>query len=379
MGKVKKLDRIYEDIEKTYGQASEEEMKKAIENLQKEIDGKKSALGNLKEDEAEKKEQLEKNVETLEKRLENMKGYSKNRTQIAKIKEYKASLENKLSEQLKSKEKSDKDLKSSNAKLTDILKRLKDEKYTMSLDQHAYNDLQVEKERLEKEIKDLKDNKIAIDKRITDLRAKIGKCDLAWKTLFVNKDWDEIQRRAESDKVKYTRKVDEKNPPVKGDKAEKDKDHTTDETEIDPDVKGKLDQVFEEVDRENASKEKDDKTEENTDKEKESNLPATVTKWGKFKNFFIGLVTRPFRKENKNQKLKENSDKEQEPKQSTDKEQQPKETKRDAFLEGLRQYADEEYKNQVRNEKEERINEVHKIQNKQNRETRDEDGSELGE
>ena len=42
-----------------------------------------------------------------------------------------------------------------------------------------------------------------------DLEAKIGKCNLAWRTLFTNKTWDDIQLRAKQTKGRFTRRKDE--------------------------------------------------------------------------------------------------------------------------------------------------------------------------
>ena len=44
MKKLTKLDKIYEDIDQTYGQATEEQMKETLENLEKQLNGKKEAI-----------------------------------------------------------------------------------------------------------------------------------------------------------------------------------------------------------------------------------------------------------------------------------------------------------------------------------------------
>ena len=346
MKKLTKLDKVYEDINQTYGGATEEQMQGTIQDLQKEIEGKKISLENMQDNDDKKREGLQKNIENLEKRMDNLKGYSKNKVQIQKIKEYKNTLEQKLSSEVSKKENYDNNLKTLIPELKEVLKKLKDEKYTMSLDQYQYNDLLEKKETLSNAVKTNKEGKELAAKRITELKAKIGKCDLAWKTLFVNKDWDEIQRRAISDEKRFTRKIDSKNPPIKQNNKEKEEqtknkgEAPTVENEVEDYINGIMDAEIEV-------------------------LPATISRWDKIKNFFKNIPNKlkaAFGRENGSEKDSTTQD------SKTSKNKDRKNETRDQFLEGLRQHVDEEYRQQVKEEKQKAYIESHKAKPKETEE-----------
>lgn len=351
MKKVTKLDKRYEDIEKSFGTLSEEQVKKELKNLTKELEGKKDTLERMDAN-SEKRKELEKNIKDIENKINNIKGYTKNKTQIKKIRDYKSLLEEKLKQTSNVKTSIEKDLENFKKELSNVEKQLKDEKYTMTLDQYQYNDLLSNRENLKKEIEKLTiDGKKATD-RIVELQAKIGKCNLAWKTLFVNKDWDEIQRRAMSDQERFTRKTDEKHPSLKNDnKEEEQKDEKSsigayDEEQMNKDVGNFVTQVKDEI--------------------KEENLPAPVSRWNKIKNFFRQITNKVKsvfgRKEEQESEKPENEVKDKP--ENEVKEKSGNEV-RDKFLESLRQYADEEYKQQVKQEKEKAYIEAHKAQPKE--------------
>ena len=209
--KERKLDKLYAEFEKNYSGKSKEEMDKIISDLEKEIAGKESALEGKEGDE---KENLSKDIESKKKRIENLKGYSKNKEQIEGIKKYKNYLEVKLKTVQKTIEDDKKEIKVLENTLKEINKKLSDENYTMSLDQNQYNGLLEEKTNSTSKIEKLSKEICTASDRVEDLKATISKCNLAWKTLFVNKDWDEIQRIATTDQKRFTRKIDEKNVPI---------------------------------------------------------------------------------------------------------------------------------------------------------------------
>lgn len=345
MKKGTKLDRVYEDIEQTYGNATPETIESSIEKLQSEIDKKSAGLDKIPSDLSEKREALEGEINRLQTKVNNIKGYSKNKTQITKIKDFKANLQKKLDHEVGK-------LKVYNNRLQDVFKELKetldkvnDEKYTMSLNNEDYNDLLIKKETLQKEAADINKYIENSNKRITDLRGKIGKCDLAWKTLFTNKDWDEIQLRAMADSKRFTRKVDEKNLPIKS-KNNKEKEKTKTNERASDDISRT---VGEKVRKIKEQKEKE-----------ENNLPDKVSRWIKIKNWarkISSKIKKVFGKE-----------KEEEP--------ELKSGKRDEFLDGLRKYVDEDYRKQVQEEKVKESIEAHKVKPKQKEEkvprTRDE-------
>ena len=337
MRKLTKLDKIYEDIDQTYGQATEEQMQEVLGNLEKEINGKREALARLQEQGSDKTEGLEKDIESLEKRMQNIEGYAKNKVQIKRIQQYRDSLEQKLLLEINKRDAHQERLKTIIPEFQEVYKKFKDEKYTMELDGNEYNELVERKEALLAEIKSNREGLIIAKKRIIDLNSKIGKCNLAWKTLFVNKDWDEIQRRAASDEKRFTRKVSEKSLVLAdgkvdtGKKVRKEKDVTYDSDDVSKKIGENVSQILD-----------------------GNNLPAKVSRWTKIKNFFKGIPG----------KLKEVFGKDMDSENEESKKSKgskPKSESRDQFLEGLRQYADEDYRKQVKREKEQAYVEAHKI------------------
>ena len=339
MKKLTKLERVYEDINQTYSEATEEQIQEKIEDLQKEIDGKKISLEKIQFEDSDKSEQLQKNIDELEKRVNNLKGYSKNRTQITKIKEYKATLEQKLLTEVEKKKSYESNLKTLMPQLKEVLDKLKDEKYTMSLDQYEYNDLLEKREVLSNAVITNRENNKESAKRIMELKSKIGKCDLAWKTLFVNKDWDEIQKRSNIDSHRYTRKTGVRDFILKY------KNKMLEEEEKDkmPEPK-KSPKIEEHINDTKENKE-----------HKAENLPVPVSRWAKVKNFFKNIQS----------KFKAAFGKEEIPEvENTTKDSRPE--TRDQFLEGLRQYADTEYRQKVRDEKQKAYLKAHEKKSKEN-------------
>lgn len=268
--------------------------------------------------------------------MNNLEGYSKNKDQIHKIQKYKGTLQQKLTQVMDTEKKTSDKLKELMPKLKDVEKKLKDEKYTMSLEQEEYNDLLQQNDDLKKAVEENTTENKKSKERIIELKGKIGKCDLAWKTLFANKDWDEIQLRAANDKERFTRKVDEKNPPIKPKLKE------NNEEEI---IKKQVGDFVDKVKQE----------------ESENNLPVKLSRWDKIKNFLRHPIKSM--KEKLNRDNEEDKNPEQKDKVTT--------KQRDEFIEGLRQYADEEYKKQVRKEKDEQYRETHKVKPKEEKDTKE--------
>ena len=337
--KERKLDKLYAEFEKDYSGKSKEEMDKIISDLEKEIAGKESSLEGK---EGEEKENLSKDIESKKKRIENLKGYSKNKEQIEGIKKYKGSLEGKLKTVQKTLEDDKKELKVVENTLKEINKKLSDENYTMSLDQNQYNSLLEEKANSTSKIEKLSKEICTASDRVEDLKAKISKCNLAWKTLFVNKDWDEIQRIATTDQKRFTRKIDEKNVPI----SEKKK--ATPEKMVNAILENVQQKLGKDVEKIQAEKE-----------ESKAIVPAKKESfwkkaWNKFKQFIRG-------------DYQENTPaKESEPSKDDSGAQKEGSTKsdRDAFLEGLRQHVDKEYSKEVKAKEEERKIEAHKAKSK---------------
>ena len=302
--KKRALDKAYEEIDAKYKDMSEEDMKKEMETLKKEITGKEKALENL---DGEAREKMKKDLEKKNNRLKNLEGYSKNKTQISKIIDYRGRLEAKLANVIAVKDDSKKAYAEAKKEFVEASKLLKDENKTMEMDQNEYNDLLTKKENAEKEMKSQKEIFEKAQAKAKDLEAKIGKCNLAWRTLFTNKTWDDIQLRAKQTKGRFTRRKDEEiiEEPI--------------EIE-DKEIKEEIGKIQEEQ------------------KEKK-NLPAKVTTWTKIKNFFKSIPA----------KIKEKFGKEEVEEKSTN----SKSTKqqKDEFLDALRQNVDVDYREAVRKAK----------------------------
>lgn len=334
MKKERKLDRLYTEFEKQYSGKSQEEITEIISDLEKEVAGKESSLEGL---EGEKRESLQKDIEQKKKRLENLRGYSKNKTQIEGIRKYKVSLEKKLEQEIATRNESKELLEQAKKDLEEVSKKLTDEKYTMTLDQDEYNALLEEKARSENEKKLQEERYLKSSKRITELQSKIGKCNLAWKSLFVNKSWDDIQRMALEPNTRFTRKVDSKKEvPLSAKKREKQSPRDIEEEKVRKEIAENVKKIQEE-----------DKMEKTT--------ALVEKKEGFFKRMWHKLVSW-VKGEEKEELVSEDQPDVQ--KETTTKQE------RDAFLDGLRQHVDVEYKKAVKEEKDAQYRENHKAQPK---------------
>lgn len=296
--KKRALDKAYEEIDAKYKDMSEEDMKKEMETLKKEITGKEKALENL---DGEAREKMKKDLEKKNNRLKNLEGYSKNKTQISKIIDYRGRLE--------------------------ASKLLKDENKTMEMDQNEYNDLLTKKENAEKEMKSQKEIFEKAQAKAKDLEAKIGKCNLAWRTLFTNKTWDDIQLRAKQTKGRFTRKKDEEiiEEPI--------------EIE-DKEIKEQIGKNVRKIQEEQKEK---------------KNLPAKVTTWTKIKNFFKSIPAKIKEKFGKEDVMEE---------EKPTKQKSTKQQKAD-FLDALRQNVDVDYREAVKKAKEQKYIDQHKAKSKE--------------
>lgn len=296
--KKRALDKAYEEIDAKYKDMSEEDMKKEMETLKKEITGKEKALENL---DGEAREKMKKDLEKKNNRLKNLEGYSKNKTQISKIIDYRGRLE--------------------------ASKLLKDENKTMEMDQNEYNDLLTKKENAEKEMKSQKEIFEKAQAKAKDLEAKIGKCNLAWRTLFTNKTWDDIQLRAKQTKGRFTRKKDEEiiEEPI--------------EIE-DKEIKEQIGKNVRKIQEEQKEK---------------KNLPAKVTTWTKIKNFFKSIPA----------KIKEKFGKEDVMEEEKPTKQKSTKQQKDDFLDALRQNVDVDYREAVKKAKEQKYIDQHKAKSKE--------------
>lgn len=381
MGKRKdKLEEMYQEIDSKYrnfseseikeliavGEARAEENSEEVDKIKETIKTKEQLIAALMDKESSpriqkaiadaetelkeaqgKLQQHEHQQNLFKKGQVNLRAYSKNKAQIQQIRAVKANMEKKLPEEIKKRDESEAKIKTAETELKEVLKTLSDEKLTMNMMGDEYNNLQIKKESLEKELKEQTEFNKKSKERILELEAKIGKCDLAWKTLFTGKTWDDIQRRALDPNRKFTRKVDE-NSKLKPENAKGKK--LSPEEQMKADIAKTVDDVQKEQ-QENNGKDKN---------EGKSDLPVPTQKhprWEKFKNFF----------KNAGRKIKEIFVGEEEAKEPDySKMDNIPADKRDQFLEELRKHVDKEYGKEVREQKEAKYIEQHQAKPRAN-------------
>ena len=377
MGKRKndKLETMYQNIDLKFKDASEEKISEEIargnlqieennneiEKLKETINTKQQLIEALKgKDESETSPRIQKAIEDASKELEeaqnklkdyelkiskikngetNLIAYSKNKDQIKQIRIFKESIAKKLPVEIAKRDDSKAKMEAAEESLRDANTKLADEKLTMEMDQYEYNALLEQKAQAEKDVKEQTEIYKKAKDRILELQTKIGKCDLAWKTLFTGKSWDEIQRRALDPNTKFTRHIDEdtklnRKSGIKEDKL--------------------INNIAKTVDEVRNEQEDQITNDENAD------LPVPTSKhprWEKFKNFF----------KNAGRKLKElfvGEEPEQEEVDISEMKNIPQE-KRDQFLEELRRHVDKEYGKEIRDQKEAMYAEQHKAKAKE--------------
>lgn len=377
MGKRKndKLETMYQNIDLKFKDASEEEIREEIARGNLQIEENNNEIEKLKEtiktkqqliealegkDESETSPRIQKAIEDASKELEeaqnklkdyelkileikngetNLISYSKNKNQIKQIRIFKESIAKKLPVEIAKRDDSKAKMEAAEESLRDANAKLANEKLTMEMDQYEYNALLEQKAQAEKDVKEQTEIYKKAKDRILELQTKIGKCDLAWKTLFTGKSWDEIQRRALDPNTKFTRHIDEdtklnRKSGIKEDKL--------------------INNIAKTVDEVRNEQEDQITNDENAD------LPVPTSKhprWEKFKNFF----------KNAGRKLKElfvGEEPEQEEVDISEMKNIPQE-KRDQFLEELRRHVDKEYGKEIRDQKEAMYTEQHKAKAKE--------------
>lgn len=377
MGKRKndKLETMYQNIDLKFKDASEEEIREEIARGNLQIEENNNEIEKLKEtiktkqqliealegkDESETSPRIQKAIEDASKELEeaqnklkdyelkiskikngetNLIAYSKNKNQIKQIRTFKESIAKKLPVEIAKRDDSKAKMEAAEESLRDANTKLANEKLTMEMDQYEYNALLEQKAQAEKDVKEQTEIYKKAKDRILELQTKIGKCDLAWKTLFTGKSWDEIQRRALDPNTKFTRHIDEdtklnRKSGIKEDKL--------------------INNIAKTVDEVRNEQEDQITNDENAD------LPVPTSKhprWEKFKNFF----------KNAGRKLKElfvGEEPEQEEVDISEMKNIPQE-KRDQFLEELRRHVDKEYGKEIRDQKEAMYAEQHKAKAKE--------------
>lgn len=227
--KIENLSAEIEELKKS----DKEEDKKALEAKS----AQKESLSKVLE--AAKKERDEQKPK-LEKQLNRVQGFEKNKEQIARIKQIKSDLRSKklhLEWEIRHNEKLISELEDKlneidadvNTKLviSELEKMEKtDVKEFYAEDFTRLDELRDEKAKIDKEkaginsqITSLKNTNKDLGHRIDTLNTEIAKCDFAWKNLFANKTWDEIE--AKSMDGRFTKKEEKakQEEPAKEEKA----------------------------------------------------------------------------------------------------------------------------------------------------------------
>lgn len=192
----------YEEYKVKFEGKSDEEIQKSISNLDEAIQEK--TLEMKKTVNTEEKDKLESIISKMKQERDNIAGYNKNKSQIEKIRSYR----NKLNEKIKplevEKQKAKIELQNNKNATEETLQRinkiLQNPKETEKLDQNQYNNLLILKEEHEKKRAEIQNRINEIEGKIDTLKSSVSKCDLAWRSLFNDKSWDEIQVRALNNK-----------------------------------------------------------------------------------------------------------------------------------------------------------------------------------
>lgn len=192
------------------GKSEKEEDKKALEAKKARKESLNKALENAKKERDEQKPKLEK-------QLNRVQGFEKNKAQIERIKQIKNDLGNKkmhLEYEVSYNEKKISELeeqvteidKDENAKsvIAELEKMKKSDVKNFDVDdirkldelEAKKSDIDEKKAGIKAKIDSLKNANKDLEHKIDTLNTEIAKCDFAWKNLFANKTWDEIEAKS---------------------------------------------------------------------------------------------------------------------------------------------------------------------------------------
>lgn len=204
--KIENLSAEIEELKKS----DKEEDKKALEAKS----AQKESLSKVLE--AAKKERDEQKPK-LEKQLNRVQGFEKNRAQIERVRQIKNDLGNKkmhLEYEVSYNEKKISELeeqvteidKDENTKsvIAELEKMQKSDVKNFDVDdikkldelEAKKSDIEEKKAGIKSKIDSLKNANKDLEHKIDTLNTEIAKCDFAWKNLFANKTWDEIEAKS---------------------------------------------------------------------------------------------------------------------------------------------------------------------------------------
>lgn len=192
------------------GKSEKEEDKKALEAKKARKESLNKALENAKKEREEQKPKLEK-------QLNRVQGFEKNKAQIERIKQIKNDLgnkkihleyevsynENAISELEGQLTEIDKD-ENTKSVIAELEKMQKSDVKNFDVDdikkldelEAKKSDIDEKKAGIKSKIDSLKNANKDLEHKIDTLNTEIAKCDFAWKNLFANKTWDEIEAKS---------------------------------------------------------------------------------------------------------------------------------------------------------------------------------------
>ncbi len=192
------------------GKSEKEEDKKALEAKKARKESLNKALENAKKERDEQKTKLEK-------QLNRVQGFEKNRAQIERVRQIKNDLGNKkihLEYEVSYNEKKISELeeqvteidKDENTKsvIAELEKMQKSDVKNFDVDdikkldelEAKKSDIDEKKAGIKSKIDSLKNANKDLEHKIDTLNTEIAKCDFAWKNLFANKTWEEIEAKS---------------------------------------------------------------------------------------------------------------------------------------------------------------------------------------
>ena len=192
------------------GKSEKEEDKKALEAKKARKESLSKALENAKKERDEKKPKLEK-------KLNRVQGFEKNKAQIERIKQIKNDLGNKkihLEYEVSYNEKAISELEgqlteidedvNTKSVIAELEKMQKSDVKNFDVEdikkldelEAKKSDIDEKKAGIKAKIDSLKNANKDLEHKIDTLNTEIAKCDFAWKNLFANKTWDEIEAKS---------------------------------------------------------------------------------------------------------------------------------------------------------------------------------------
>lgn len=211
------------------GKSEKEEDKKALETKKARKESLNKALENAKKERDEQKTKLEK-------QLNRVQGFEKNRAQIERVRQIKNDLGNKkmhLEYEVSYNEKKISELeeqvteidKDENTKsvIAELEKMQKSDVKNFDVDdikkldelEAKKSDIDEKKAGIKSKIDSLKNANKDLEHKIDTLNTEIAKCDFAWKNLFANKTWDEIEAKSMDGRFKKKEEKAKQEEPEK--------------------------------------------------------------------------------------------------------------------------------------------------------------------